>query len=407
MEKLIVIGAGASGLMAAIRAGRNGASVTVLERMEKPGKKLLMTGNGKCNLTNIHMEAPGAFRGKKPEFAKGVLGQFTAKDTLDFFHDLGVMTKEKRGCVYPYTDQASTILEALLLEAGRLGVRLKYKEEVQDICPLPEGGFRVQTATWSYQADKVILAAGTQAASLSGFQDFGFQLSKKLGHRIIPPLPALVPLKTAGNFPGLVSGVRSQAHLTLTVDGKAAASDRGELQWTAYGISGIVVFQLSRFAVRALAEGKSVSVIVDLLPDCTQKEIEEMANRIAPEFLLNGLFAKKMQKALIKSCFGKKPPVWNSAAILKVLSLAKHLELKITGSRGFAYAQVCCGGVSVREINPDTLESRRVPGLYLTGELIDIDGMCGGYNLQWAWSSGYVAGLHASMPKGHVQGEHL
>ncbi len=394
----MVIGAGASGLMAAISAARQGASVTILERMEKPGKKLLMTGNGKCNLTNAHMDIPGAFRGGSPAFVDTILKQFSQEDTLQFFHDLGVLTKEKAGCIYPYTDQASTVQEALLLEAGKRKVRIKCNEEVRLIQPLTEGGFQIQTGTWCYQADKVILAAGSQAASLSGFDDSGFRLSEKLGHRILKPLPALVPLKIAEPFSDRAAGVRARAGLTLLVDGQVQAKDRGELQWTAYGISGIVVFQISRFAVRALSDGKRVSVIVDLLPDNSEEELLEMIQRIEPEFLLNGLFAKRMQGALIKACFGKKRPLLDQTAMWKLLKLAKNLKLTITGSRGFAYAQCCSGGVPVQEVKADTLESLKIPGLYLTGELLDIDGMCGGYNLQWAWSTGYVAGLHASMP---------
>ena len=288
--------------------------------------------------------------------------------------------------------------EALLLEAERRKIRIKCNEEVRLIRRLSEGGFQIQTGTWSYQAERVILAAGTQAAALSGFDDSGFRLSKQLGHHVLTPLPALVPLKIAEPFSDRAAGVRTQARLTLLADGRVQATDRGELQWTAYGISGIVVFQISRFAVRALSQGKKVSVTVDLLPDNSEEELRQMAQRIAPEFLLNGLFAKRLQGALLKACFGKKRPLLDQKAMWKLLRLAKHLELTVTGSRGFDYAQCCCGGVPVQEVEAKTLESRRTPGLYLTGELLDIDGMCGGYNLQWAWSTGYVAGLHASMP---------
>lgn len=396
MNTIIVVGAGASGLMAAITAGRAGAEVTVLERLEKPGKKLLMTGNGRCNLTNTVLQDTQVFRGEEPEFAAGILEQFGTEDTLDFFHSLGVLTKERSGYVYPYTGQASTVLEALLLEAKRLGIRIKCSEEVLRIQKAEDDTFEVETATWTYHADRVILSPGTKAACASGFHDSGYLLARSLGHRGINPMPALVPLKTEKAFPEQVSGVRCHARVGLLLDGKPWVADRGELQWTAYGISGIVVFQVSRFAVRALSEGRRVEVTIDLLADYTEEELLEMAKSIPPEFLLNGLFAKKIQTALLRKCFGKKKPVWSEASILKLLKTARDLRLRVLDSKGFENAQICCGGILTSQVSGVTLESVHQKGLYLTGEVLDIDGMCGGYNLQWAWSTGYVAGYHAA-----------
>lgn len=404
MGRIIVIGAGASGLMAAITAGRLGAPVTILERMEKPGKKLLMTGNGRCNLTNLIMREPSAFRGEKPEFACKILEQFGAEDVLDFFHGLGVLTKERSGYIYPYTDQAATVLDALLLEAGRLGIRIKCKEEAKSIRPLQGGGFQIETNTWTYEAEQIILSAGTMAASSSGFDDSGFRLADRLGHRIVTPLPALVPLTVSGGFPEAASGVRCPAKVTLYLDEKPILSDQGELQWTSYGISGIVVFQLSHFAARGLSEGKKAVVELDLLPDESVEELKQMAAALMPELLLNGLFAKKLQHALVKACFGKKRPKWDEASLIRLLEFAKRLRLSVRGTKGFAHAQVCSGGVSVEEVHPQTLESSLAPGLYVTGELLDIDGICGGYNLQWAWSTGYVAGKHAAQKQKNLQG---
>lgn len=401
MRKVIVVGAGASGMMAAIAAARQGASVTVLEKMEKPGKKLLITGNGRCNLTNKNLSVKNAYRGAGEDFVKQVLGQFTLEDTLAFFLELGLLTRERNGYIYPYTDQAGTVLELLLQEMRRLKIKMKYQETVTAIRKT-EKEFQVLTASWSYPCDKVILCAGGKAAPQTGSDGSGYALAAACGHSVKPVYPALVPLKTGGNLPHMLSGTRNQAVLSLEIDGKIRNREEGELQWTDYGVSGIAVFQLSRFAAEALAEKKKVRLHVDLMPEYTAEEIEKLFAQKEERFpeetaqeLLAGLLKKKTAAALVKTAEKKVCAEKGQAFYRTALSFLKDLTLEITGTKSFDMAQVCAGGVPAAEVSAGTLESLKMPGLYLAGELLDVDAICGGYNLQWAWSSGYTAGCRA------------
>lgn len=401
MAKIIIVGAGVSGMMAAIAAAEQGASVTILEQMEKPGKKLLVTGNGRCNLTNINMPDENAYRGAKADFVNSILGQFTVVNTLAFFHGLGLLTRERNGYVYPYTDQAGTVLEILLQEIRRLKIKMKYQEKVTGIRKTGEG-FQVQTATWSYLCDKVILCTGGKAAPQTGSDGSGYELAAACGHSLKPVYPALVPLKAAGPIPRMLSGTRSQALLSLEIDGKLCHREQGELQWTDYGVSGIVVFQLSRFASEALAEKKRVRLHIDMMPEYTETEILKLLAQkhtrfpgASAEELLTGFLKKKTISAFVKSagkqvCAEKGQTFYRAA-----VSFIKDLTLTVTGTKAFDMAQVCAGGVPAEEVSSETLESLKMPGLYFAGELLDVDAVCGGYNLQWAWSSGYAAGSHA------------
>lgn len=407
MKKIIVIGAGASGMLAAITAARQGASVTLLEGMEKPGKKLLITGSGRCNLTNLRQEST-CYRGADAEFVGNVLKQFTVSDTLSFFREIGLLTIARDGYVYPVTGQASSVLEVLLLEIKRLGVKLKCTEKVLSI--EKNMLFRVRTAGWTYEADAVILAAGSKAAPATGSDGSGYALAKKCGHSLVTPREALVPLTIRESWTKKLSGLRMQAAVTLE-----GHTEKGELQWTDTGISGIVVFQLSRFAVRALAKRpdvidgktKSVPVQLDLLPFVSAEELfNHLANRKAmqphgcsAESLLAGVFAKKAIAPLLQAAKirpSEKAARLSDKDLHRLVAAVKQLTLTVSGSRSFEQAQVCQGGVCCTEIHPQTLESRKMPGLYIVGELLDVDGICGGYNLQWAWASGFAAGRAAA-----------
>lgn len=399
MNRVVIVGGGASGLMAAITAAKNGAAVTILEKMEKPGKKLLVTGNGKCNLTNMEMAAD-YFRSQELPSVKRVLVQFDEINVLEFFHNAGMLTKDKAGCVYPYTEQAATVLEVLLLELRRYRVKLKCSEAVKDL-KRQGNEWIVYTETWKYPCDCVILCAGGKAAPKTGSDGFGYQLAERTGHHVNPVLPALVPLKIRENSFKILAGLRSRARLKLEIDRETVADEAGELQWTEYGISGIVVFQLSRLAAAALAEEKQVVMHVDLLPDYQLETVMDFLNQSfkqagSMEELLSGIFPKKMLTVLFERTNQKasQPPTAFATAV--VLAAAKELRLTIRGTKSFDMAQVCAGGVGLDQINTDTLESVREAGLYFAGELLDADGICGGYNLQWAWSSGYLAGKAAA-----------
>ena len=397
-QKVCVIGGGAAGLIAAIFAAREHASVLLLEQNEKPGKKILVTGNGKCNLTNRYQD-PSCYRGTHPEFAWQVTHEFTMQNTVAFFTKLGIYTKNKNGYLYPASGQASSVLEVLEAEARHLKVKIKCREQVvelQETPENPEGAWTILTKTWHYEADKVILACGSPASEIPGACTSGYELAQRLGHTLVEPLPALVPLTGKGNYFSGWAGVRVEGTALLQVDGEIVAGERGELQLTEYGISGIPVFQISTFAVRALKEKKKVSVILDFMPefdldtlkaflqgrleDCPYKSLKES---------LTGLFPKKLIDVLMTG----KPD------LDKLAEKIKAFPLEIKSSRPLKQAQICSGGVSTEEICPETMESKKKKGLYFAGEMVDVDGICGGYNLQWAWSSGAVAGRSAANPE--------
>lgn len=439
-QKIVVIGGGASGFLAAITAAKAGASVTILEQNSKLGKKILSTGNGKCNLTNLNQQKE-YYRCSEPEFPYVALNQFTLEDTISFFHEIGIYTKNKNGYLYPHSEQASSVVEVLEMEARRLKVKLKTNERVTHIECLKydlnanqlnvssEAGnmpdnlingnsvqndnqrkteveleeiesaserFLVHTESWHYPCDSVIISCGSSASVIEGSNGSGYELAKKLGHTIVKPLPALTGLKGIGTHFSKWAGVRVEAKISLMINGKPGISEKGELQLTDYGISGIPVFQISRYASRAIDEGKTVTAIIDFLPDMTIEECQRFfqsrrnnrPNKSLKEQFV-GVFPGKLIEVLVGNAKEKNIPME------EIVSKIKNLEIKIKGTLDLDHAQVCTGGVSCKEINPETMESKLVPGVYFCGEVLDVDGTCGGYNLQWAWSSGYVAGKSA------------
>lgn len=399
-QQVIIVGAGASGLAAAIQAARQGASVTVLEHTAKPGKKLLSTGNGKCNLTN-RMTPDGAYRGGQQEFIKKVLDHITVEQTLEFFKDLGLLLTDRNGYVYPNTGQAVSVLEALLFELNHLGVSIITDCQVEEI----RKDLTLMTSKGKKKADAIILAAGSMAAPKTGSDGSGYQLARALGHRIVKPLPALVQLKCREKWYKQAAGVRTEASVTLKIDGKTAAEDRGELQFTDYGISGIPVFQVSRFAAGGIDTGRQVTAELDLLPsmdyNSTRQLLSERANRFryrpAEEFL-NGVLNHKLARILLKEAGIQEKGFVKDITTLQIKELTsalKGLKTEILATNSFDQAQVCSGGIDTRDVDPNTMESKLMNGLYLAGEILDVDGICGGYNLQWAWSCGILAGTSA------------
>lgn len=388
---IIIIGGGASGLMAAIQASMQGAKVTILEKNEKPGKKILASGNGKCNITNT-LQEPECYRGEDPGFAWQVVHTFGAQETIRFFTRLGIYTKNKDGWIYPYSEQASSVLEVLLMETLYRKVKIKTNEVVSQIIP-GEGGFQVKTGTWSYSCDRVILAAGSAASGVKGAGMDGYELARMLGHKIVKPLPALVGLRGVGNWFSAWAGVRMNAKVTLLIDDTICMSIRGEVQFTDYGVSGIPVFQVSRFGVRALEKGCMVSISLDFITDFNERALEELLMvrlKDCPyktlEELLVGLLPKRLITVICK----------NVTSIFELVNKLKNFKFKIISAHSMAQAQICSGGVAVEDIDARTMESKLVSGLYFAGEVVDVDGTCGGYNLQWAWSSGAVAGRCAA-----------
>ena len=404
---VVIVGGGASGLVAAISAARVGAVVTIIEQKDRLGKKILSTGNGRCNLTNKYMSAD-CFRGDDVSIVQKVLGQFGYQETISFFEELGVLLKERQGYIYPITEQATTIVDILCLEIKHLGIEVMLDEKVVAIDKLNHS-FRVKTSKNFLICDAVILATGGKAASVLGSDGSGYNLAKSFGHHISQVVPALVQLVGKGRFYKQVSGVRIQAKVSLYIDKNLVCEDTGELQLTNYGISGIPVFQVSRYVAKALLNNQTAIAEIDFLPNMSNEEFRafllkyiQMQGHKTSEELMTGVFNKKLIGLLLKaSRIDTDTKISNitDEQLEKLLYICKHFRTEIQETNGFEQAQVCAGGVCTTEIHPETMESMYTSDLYLTGELLDIDGICGGYNLQWAWSTGYIAGIHAAKGK--------
>ncbi|MBD8932053.1 MAG: NAD(P)/FAD-dependent oxidoreductase [Ruminococcus sp.] len=404
MRHVAVIGGGAAGMMAAITAAREGVKVTILEHKDRIGKKILSTGNGRCNFTNTY-QTPACYRSDNRDFAWNIIQKFNVEKTISFFKELGIYPKDRNGYLYPYSDQAAAILEVLQIEIAKLDICVMTEINVLDIQPVKRG-IRVTTDKKTITVDSVILACGSKAAPVTGSDGSGYQLAKLLGHRIVPVLPALVQLRCAEKFYKSISGVRVQGTVEIYADDISLASDTGEIQLTNYGISGIPVFQVSRYAAKAIYQKQSVTAVLNFMPDMNkdeflsflQERITLCPHKTLDEFF-TGIFPKKLCELWIRlSRLPKEMRVSDLSGeqLEKLVLLIQHLRTHITETNAFEQAQICCGGVDTTEINPDTLESNYVPGIYFAGELLDVDGICGGYNLQWAWSSGFVVGKEAA-----------
>ncbi len=404
----VVIGGGAAGLMAAIAAAKNGAKTIVIEHMDRVGKKILSTGNGKCNYTNAICEI-SCYRGEQPAFVSSVLKQFDTADTIRFFEELGVCPTERNGWYYPQCGQASAVLDVLMMESKAVGVSIFTSCRISGV--KKKGGcFWIDTNQDTFLSRTVVFATGLLASPKTGSDGSALPYIEQFGHKIIDIVPALVQMKGKQSFLKSVAGIRAQAAVKLFVNGQQITTEKGELQLTEYGVSGIPVFQLSRYATKALSQGSSAYVLLDFMPQL--KTIEETESFLSRRFFcaaengrgkdagaaLIGLFHKKLIPVFLREADIPVTCPAGNVTKRQVACLAKAvraLRVDLSGSMGFANAQVCAGGVDTTQIKNDTLESKIVDGLYFAGEVLDIDGACGGYNLQWAWSSGYVAGCCA------------
>lgn len=404
MNKIIIIGAGASGMTAAISAARHGAEVTLLEHKDRIGKKILSTGNGRCNYTNLSQH-PDCYRCENPSFPWPVIQKFDEKAAVRFFQELGICPRERDGCLYPASGQASAVLDVLRMELNRLGVRVYTGIHVLKVSP-EKRGFLVKASETEIRADKVILCTGSKSAPSTGSDGSGYEIARKLGHRIVPVLPALVQLRCQEDFYKSISGVRVYGRVALYTDGTYTAADTGEIQLTDYGISGIPVFQVSRYAAKALWQKKKVTAVLNFLPDLETAQVFSFLKErslLRPEKTMEdfftGVFHKKLAALFIRLSQisrQKKAGELDDAQWLRLSRLISCFETRITATNSFEQAQICCGGVDTRDVCKESLESLRIPGLYFAGEILDVDGMCGGYNLQWAWASGYLAGKEAA-----------
>ena len=409
-RKVAVVGGGAAGMMAAVQAAYAGARVTVYERNDRVGKKILSTGNGKCNFSNEDMRA-ACYYGSGAGYVDGFYKQFGVAETKTFFRELGMRIKDRNGYLYPASEQAATVLDVLRYEMERLGIEICAGCRVTGIDGPENPGCRLtlETETAAYKKrtyDAVILACGGRAAPKTGSDGTGLAMAKRLGHRIVPTVPALTALRCGETFWKQVAGVRCEARLMLYIDGNEVSSVQGELQLTDYGISGIPVFQFSRIAAYALQEGRTVTVKIDLMPDPGAADTQEAfwaqrwerQKRQSMEQFVTGTVNKKVGLLLLKLAGIRETETVceiEGARRRKLEQLFHVFEVTVKGTNSFEQAQVCAGGVDFAEVT-DRLESVRRPGLFFAGEMLDIDGICGGYNLQWAWSSGAVAGRAAA-----------
>ena len=392
--------------MAAITAARVGARVIVLERQDRVGKKLLATGNGRCNLTNLNATISN-YHGVDASFVCEAFARLPIDKTIAFFNNLGICTSvEEEGRVFPLVGQASAVLDVLRFEAARLGAEIRTDYEVTEMSR--KGAlFVVRGLDETLSADRVIMAAGGKAAPQLGGSDSGISLLKKLGHDAAAVFPALVPLKTDWPHKAQLKGVKVVAKGELIIAGKVQATETGEYLFTEYGLSGPPILQMSQAANRALASRQTVHLLLDLFPSWSfEKLLAELSGRCnsrpeaALEFQLVGLIHKRFIPALLKDARivdAKKPgDQTGNADMSNLAALLKSWRFNINGSMSWRDAQLMAGGVLTKNFSPETMESRLLPGLYAAGEVLDISGDCGGYNLQWAWSSGYVAGTNAA-----------
>lgn len=407
--KIGVIGGGAAGIMAAITAASDGAVVTLLEGGERVGKKILATGNGKCNLSNLNLDACDYY-GAQTEWVAECLSRFDCDDTIRFFRGIGLMLKEKNGYIYPLSEQAASVLDVLRAELRTGGVEVITETKVQSVDKTEAGDFIVSAGEKTFRFDKVILACGSKAAPKTGSDGSGYKLAKRLGHGLIPTVPALVQLRCMENYLKEVAGVRTDARITV-VSGQSSEeiTERGELQLTDYGISGIPVFQMSRkvnYLLRDMGKNSEIEVSIDLLPDISREEFAQLCavrsllqtDRTVEEYF-TGMLNKKLMLLFVKLAGLKRDAMVTAVdewRLQAVFDLCKDWRLHVIGSNPYDNAQVCAGGVDTAEVGTN-MESGLVPGLYFAGELLDVDGRCGGYNLQWAWCSGYLAGHNAAI----------
>lgn len=419
-----VVGGGASGMSAAITAARDGASVLVLERMDRTGRKILATGNGRCNLTNNRILAGSeavkiGYHCGSPEFPMTTLASFDSKDAVTFFGSLGIFTASEGEYVYPASFQAKTVRDALercLLELP--GTMILTETKIVRIVPEHkksrgrqngDAGFRVMADDGrEFLCRRLILAAGGKSQPKLGSDGSGYTLCRQLGHRILPPEPALCALHAREAYFRRLAGIRAHARVTLFVDGHRIASDIGQIQLTSYGISGIPVFQISGYASHALARKQEVLVRIDFLPEQKRGNLTDFIVTNAahhPSFtmaqVLEGMLNSTLAAFFTKEAAGggrkdRAAALWSKDELRRLSSLIHGLPVHITKTNGFDASQVTSGGADVREVDPKTMESRILPGLYITGELLDVDGICGGYNLTWAWATGCLAGEHAA-----------
>ena len=391
---ILIIGGGAAGLAAAVSARKQNSQIKIgiVEKSDRVAKKIHATGNGKCNYTNMDMNS-GYFYGDR-DFIGKVLEKFTAEDAVAFFKELGVMHRVEEGRVYPLSNQASAVADSLRLFC--MENNIDFITDTYVSCIDKKDIFYMGKLC----ADKVIIATGGKAQPVLGSDGSGYKLLTAFGHELTSLKPALVSLKTETDKIKGLKGVKVFARVALLKDGKEVASDRGEILFTDYGVSGIPVMQISRFAQ------KGMELLIDMLPDLSGKEVlGEIYERVYTfpgregGELFSGLVNKKIAIPMLKWAKIEKASVkaksFTNENIRKCGEFLKQLKLTVLGDNGFENAQVSAGGIELKDFDSETMESKLCKNLYAAGEILDVDAICGGYNLHWAWATGFVAGRSA------------
>lgn len=405
-HELIVIGGGASGVAAAINAKDMGLDVAIVEAKDRICKKLLVTGNGRCNITNNKIN-PCRYHSENASFVKETLEAFTLNDTINFFKSLGLpLITLEEGKMYPMSLQASSVIDILRLALEERDIPVYLNSKINNIKKL-KNGFNLETSdNRVFNCKKIILSTGGKSAVSTGSDGSGYTLSKALGHSIVKQLPALIQLKLDNKNLKALAGVKFNGYASIFIKDKLIKTEFGEILFTDYGISGPPILQLSRTASSYLNKNCKVSLTVDMLPYIKKEHIKEFLENHWAQFSyrsvynsLIGIIHKKIISTLLKEASVAdihKPSyqlTWNEKEC--IISLLKSWTFNVSGTNSFDSAQVTCGGINTLEVNSSTLESKIVPNLYFCGEVLDVDGDCGGFNLQWAWSSAFIASKSA------------
>lgn len=388
----MVVGAGAAGLATAIFAKRRHPelSVTLLDGARKPGAKILVSGGGRCNVTNTIVTAED-FQGGSRNVVRRLLREFDAPRAAAFFREIGVpLHEEPGGKLFPDSNQARTVLDALLAEADRRGVRMIAGRRVTEV----RKGFDVVTPEGVIRADRVVLATGGMSLPKTGSDGGGYRIARALGHSIVPPTPALVPLLLDRGFHAELAGLSLDVEITVRTGAAKPRLIRGALLWTHFGVSGPAVLDASRTWLRAKLEEQPVEIHVSFIPGETLESVDgwlRESSKDRPTAALSTLLATRLPARLAEKLSADVRMAHLSREDRRRVSESlTRLPLAVSGSRGYNYAEVTAGGVPLDEVDPRTLESRTCPGLHLVGEILDVDGRIGGFNFQWAWSTGWV-----------------
>lgn len=395
MKHIVIIGGGAAGLISAIFSKTNNNVVTILERNNSCGKKILATGNGKCNYWNSDQNI-NHYHSTNNELLPRIITKELIEEVPTFFNNLGIVPKIKNGYYYPFSNQALTIKNALLNEIENKNIKIRYDILVNKVTK-KDNYFEIETENEIIKADKVIIATGSCASPKTGSDGIGYRLLKRFNHNIIEPYPALVQLKTKGSYLKDWAGIRTDVKVSLYENNNLIKEESGEIQLTDYGISGICIFNLSRYIPIGINEGKKEEIIINFLPFIDNKNnIKELfKNNYSVRQQLEAILNNKLVNVILKKININDQISFNELKEIEQELLTENLinfKVEVIGYNSFDNAQVASGGLSLTEINPSTMESTLVKDLYIVGELLDVDGDCGGYNLGFAWMSGIKAG---------------